>query len=56
MDQISVFLPGILLAYTTFLVAIASPGPNVLAIIGTDRTILWFLLHWRSWSPVSPRR
>jgi threonine/homoserine/homoserine lactone efflux protein len=39
MDQISVFLPGILLAYTTFLVAIASPGPNVLAIIGTSMSV-----------------
>ncbi|WP_419912170.1 LysE family translocator [Hoeflea sp.] len=36
MDQISVYLPGILLAYSAFLLGIASPGPNVLAIIGTS--------------------
>ena len=27
MDEISVYRPGIILAYTTFFVAIASPGP-----------------------------
>lgn len=36
MDQIFVFLPGILLAYSVFLVGVASPGPNILAIIGTS--------------------
>ncbi len=36
MDQISLYLPGILLAYSAFLLAIASPGPNVLAVIGTS--------------------
>jgi amino acid exporter len=36
MDQISIYLPGIMLAYTAFLLAIASPGPNVLAVIGTS--------------------
>jgi amino acid exporter len=39
MDQISVYLPGIILAYTTFFVAIASPGPNILAILGTSMSI-----------------
>lgn len=39
MDQMSVYLPGIILAYTTFLLAIASPGPNVLAIIGTSMSV-----------------
>ena len=39
MDAVSIYLPGILLAYTTFLVAIASPGPNVLAIIGTSMSV-----------------
>lgn len=36
MDQISLYLPGILLAYTAFLLSIMSPGPNVLAIMGTS--------------------
>lgn len=31
----SIYLPGILLAYSAFLLAIASPGPNILAVIGT---------------------
>ena len=35
MDSLSLYLPGILLAYSAFLLAIASPGPNVLAVIGT---------------------
>lgn len=39
MDQMSVYLPGIILAHTTFLLAIASPGPNVLAIIGTSMSV-----------------
>jgi len=30
------FLPGILLAYSAFLLSISSPGPNVLAVIGTS--------------------
>jgi len=36
MGEISVYLPGIILAYTTFPVAIASPGPNILAVLGTS--------------------
>jgi len=36
MEQISLFLPGILLAYSAFLLAIISPGPNVLAVMGTS--------------------
>ena len=36
MSEISVYLPGILLAYSAFFLAIASPGPNVLAVIGTS--------------------
>ena len=35
MEQVSEFLPGILLAYSAFLLSIMSPGPNVLAVIGT---------------------
>jgi amino acid exporter len=36
MDEIANYLPGIILAYSVFFVAIASPGPNVLAVIGTS--------------------
>jgi amino acid exporter len=39
MDQVSTYLPGILLAYATFFFAIASPGPNVLAIIATSMSV-----------------
>jgi amino acid exporter len=39
MDQISAYLPGILLAYSAFFLAIASPGPNVLAVIGTSMSV-----------------
>ncbi len=33
------YLPGILLAYSAFLLSIMSPGPNILAIIGTSMSI-----------------
>lgn len=36
MEQLPEYLPGILLAYSAFLLGIASPGPNVLAVIGTS--------------------
>lgn len=36
MDHISIYLPGILLAYSAFLLGIMSPGPNVLAVMGTS--------------------
>lgn len=39
MADIATYLPGILLAYTAFLVSIASPGPNVLAVMGTSMSI-----------------
>ena len=39
MDQISVYLPGIILAYTAFLLSIMSPGPNILAIMATSMNI-----------------
>jgi threonine/homoserine/homoserine lactone efflux protein len=39
MDQISIYLPGILLAYSVFFVAIVSPGPNILAVIGTSMSV-----------------
>jgi len=34
-DQISHFIPGILLAYGVVCIGILSPGPNILAVIGT---------------------
>jgi threonine/homoserine/homoserine lactone efflux protein len=39
MSDISLYLPGILLAYSAFLLAIASPGPNILAVIGTSMEV-----------------
>lgn len=39
MDQISMYLPGIILAYSAFLLAIMSPGPNILAVIGTSMSV-----------------
>jgi len=35
MDQLSIYLPGLLLAYTACFLGLMSPGPNVLAVIGT---------------------
>jgi amino acid exporter len=35
-DQVSAHLPGIILAYSAFLLSIMSPGPNVVAILGTS--------------------
>lgn len=39
MHDVSLYLPGILLAYSAFLLAIASPGPNILAVIGTSMAV-----------------
>ena len=36
MTEISTFLPGVILAYMAFLLSIMSPGPNILAIMGTS--------------------
>ena len=36
MDDLTLYLPGILLAYGVVLVGLSSPGPNVLAIMGTS--------------------
>jgi amino acid exporter len=36
MDQISLYLPGIMLAYSACLLGLATPGPNILAVIGTS--------------------
>lgn len=39
MQDFSVYLPGVIMAYTAFLLAIASPGPNILAVIGTSMSV-----------------
>lgn len=39
MDHLSIYLPGIIMAYSAFFLGIASPGPNVLAIIGTSMSV-----------------
>ncbi|MFK7754841.1 MAG: LysE family translocator [Sedimentitalea sp.] len=39
MQDIALYLPGILLAYSAFLLSIASPGPNILAVIGTSMSV-----------------
>ena len=39
MHDFSLYLPGILLSYAAFLLAIASPGPNILAVIGTSMSV-----------------
>ena len=39
MEQFYDHLPGILLAYSAFLLGVSSPGPNVLAIIGTSMSV-----------------
>jgi threonine/homoserine/homoserine lactone efflux protein len=36
MDEITLYLPGLLLAFSAFLVAIVSPGPNMLAVMGAS--------------------
>ena len=39
MDHVLLFMPGILLAYSAFLLSIMSPGPNILAIMGTSMSV-----------------
>ncbi|AFO89767.1 LysE family translocator [Phaeobacter inhibens] len=39
MEQFYTYLPGILLAYSAFLLGVSSPGPNVLAVIGTSMSV-----------------
>lgn len=36
LNEIAAYLPGILIAYSIFLLGMASPGPNILSIIGTS--------------------
>ena len=39
MQDFHTYLPGILLAYSAFLLASASPGPNMLAVMGTSISV-----------------
>jgi threonine/homoserine/homoserine lactone efflux protein len=39
MENISIYLPGLLLAYAAFLLGIVSPGPNILAVIGRSMSL-----------------
>ncbi len=39
MHDFDLYLPGVLLSYAAFLLAIASPGPNILAVIGTSMSV-----------------
>lgn len=36
MNDFSVYLPDILLAFSAFMLGMASPGPNIMAVIGTS--------------------
>ena len=36
MSEIQQFLPGVLLALSAVMFALMSPGPNILAVIGTS--------------------
>ncbi|MFT4962013.1 MAG: amino acid exporter, partial [Paracoccaceae bacterium] len=39
MNDYSVYLPDISLAYSAFLLGMASPGPNIMAVIGTSMSV-----------------
>lgn len=39
MQDFATYLPGIILAYSAFLLGICSPGPNVLAVMGTSMSV-----------------
>lgn len=39
MDAVTAYWPGFALAYGTFLLSIMSPGPNILAIMGTSMSV-----------------
>jgi len=38
-DSVSVYLPGILLTYSAFLILLLSPGPNIMAVMGTSMSV-----------------
>lgn len=39
MSDLVIYLPGILMAYAAFILGIFSPGPNILAVIGTSMAL-----------------
>jgi len=39
LDSVAEFLPGVLLTYSAFLLLLLSPGPNIMAVIGTSISI-----------------
>ncbi len=39
MDQLVLYLPGILLAYAACMLALMSPGPNILSVMGTSMSV-----------------
>ncbi len=39
MSEFELYLPGLLLAYGAFFLGIVSPGPNILAVIGTSMSV-----------------
>lgn len=39
MDATGSYLAGIMLAYSAFLLSIMSPGPNILAVLGTSMSV-----------------
>lgn len=39
MEQISIYLPGIILAHAAFLLGMMSPGPNILSVMGTSMSV-----------------
>jgi amino acid exporter len=39
MDAMSLYLPGILLAYSACFLGLMSPGPNILAVMGTSMSV-----------------
>lgn len=40
MSEIEQFLPGVVLALSAVMLALMSPGPNILAVIGTSFALL----------------
>lgn len=38
-DQLSIYLPGVMLAYAAFCLGLASPGPNILAVMGVSMSV-----------------
>ena len=39
MNEVTAYLPAVFLSYSAFLLSIMSPGPNILAVIGTSMNV-----------------